>query len=302
VSAILLGGVDIVWQIVTQQPLWSRIGIGFLVWGLIGAGLPEAYRWIKQRENSSHPTAPETEPESATLNPREAGRTQEGPNASAELLLRRQQHLARLQAVLRKDATNLLEVARRLGGWEGQVADTSQASYQADFDSFWRPEVLSDDLKNHYKEYYEEKEMLRQRAKTHDKEFQDTLNLAVKLVTPTNLPEQIRTKVAIAYLDKCRGKGPGMRLEMSPGHFSYSYHGGSISKAGPDLRPPEDIIAVLKAFESFQPDAELVNRCTSLNQRANDTIEKAKQLSDKALRLAERAYLDGTCEYLGDRH
>src|SRR5262245_33941497 len=51
---------------------------------------------------------------------------------NSELLLQRQQHLNRLQAVLRKDATNLLEVARRLNGWEGQVANTSQASYQAD--------------------------------------------------------------------------------------------------------------------------------------------------------------------------
>jgi hypothetical protein len=107
--------------------------------------------------------------------------------SNSELLLQRQQHLNRLQAVLRKDATNLSEVARRVGGIEGRVADIDQASYQADFDSFWRPEVLSDDLKNHYKEYHEEKELLRHQVESHDREFRDTLNVAAKLVSPTNL-------------------------------------------------------------------------------------------------------------------
>jgi hypothetical protein len=222
--------------------------------------------------------------------------------SNSELLLQRQQHLNRLQAVLKKDATNLLEVARRLNDWEGQVADTSQASYQADFDSFWRPEVLSDDIKNHFKEYAEEKEMLRHQVEMHDQTFRDTLHFAEKLITPTNLSEHIRKKVAIAYLDKCRGKGPGIELRISPDSFGWSWHGGSGGSSGPNVKPPEDIISTLKTFESFKPDAALVSRCASLTEHTKVIAEKAKNLSQKALTLAERTYLYGTCPYLDTKN
>src|ERR1039458_4010817 len=50
-SATILGGMDMVWQIQTGQALWWRLVVGFVIFGLIGAGLPEGLRWIKKRED-----------------------------------------------------------------------------------------------------------------------------------------------------------------------------------------------------------------------------------------------------------
>jgi len=50
-SATILGGMQMVWQIQTGQPLWWRLVLGFVIFGLIGAGLPEGLRWISKREN-----------------------------------------------------------------------------------------------------------------------------------------------------------------------------------------------------------------------------------------------------------
>lgn len=40
------------WQIQTDRSLPIRVLVGVLLWGLIGAGLPEALRWIKHRESA----------------------------------------------------------------------------------------------------------------------------------------------------------------------------------------------------------------------------------------------------------
>jgi hypothetical protein len=50
-SALILGGMDIVWQVQTDKSLLVRLTVGVLLWGLIGAGLPETLRWVKRREN-----------------------------------------------------------------------------------------------------------------------------------------------------------------------------------------------------------------------------------------------------------
>jgi hypothetical protein len=89
-----------------------------------------------------------------------------------------------------------------------------------------------------------------------------------------------------------------MQLQISSDSFGWSWHGASGGSSGPNVKPPEDIISTLKTFESFKPDAELVNRCASLTEQTNVIAEKAKNLSQKALTLAERTYLYGTCPYL----
>jgi hypothetical protein len=52
-SALILGGMSIVWQVQTDKSLFVRLLVGILLWGLIGAGLPEAFRWIKRRQVAS---------------------------------------------------------------------------------------------------------------------------------------------------------------------------------------------------------------------------------------------------------
>jgi len=39
-----------VWQIQTERSVFVRLIVGILLWSLIGAGLPEALRWVKRRQ------------------------------------------------------------------------------------------------------------------------------------------------------------------------------------------------------------------------------------------------------------
>ena len=54
-SAVLLGGMDMVWAIQTDRPASWRIVVGVLIWITIGVGLPEAWRWISRIENEQSP-------------------------------------------------------------------------------------------------------------------------------------------------------------------------------------------------------------------------------------------------------
>lgn len=56
-SAVILGGMDVVWQVQTDKSPLVRITVGMLLWGLIGAGLPESFRWIKRRQEQAQSSA-----------------------------------------------------------------------------------------------------------------------------------------------------------------------------------------------------------------------------------------------------
>ena len=67
ISAVLLGGTGLLWELRTQQPTWWRISAGVLIWVCVGVGLPEALRWISTRQSSvllqqSVQVAPQPEP------------------------------------------------------------------------------------------------------------------------------------------------------------------------------------------------------------------------------------------------
>lgn len=53
ISALVLGGVDIVWQFTTSMPWWWRGIVGISVGGLIFIGLPEGLRWIARRQQQA---------------------------------------------------------------------------------------------------------------------------------------------------------------------------------------------------------------------------------------------------------
>jgi Leucine-rich repeat (LRR) protein len=50
VSASLMGGIGIVWELQTEQPTWWRICAGILIWVCVGVGLPESLRWVSKRQ------------------------------------------------------------------------------------------------------------------------------------------------------------------------------------------------------------------------------------------------------------
>jgi hypothetical protein len=52
-SAVVLGGTCMVWELRTQEPIWWRITAGVLVWICVGVGLPESLRWVGGRQASS---------------------------------------------------------------------------------------------------------------------------------------------------------------------------------------------------------------------------------------------------------
>jgi hypothetical protein len=53
ISALLLGGTDIAWQIMTDYPIWWRIVVGVSVGGIVFVGLPEGFRWITTRQQQA---------------------------------------------------------------------------------------------------------------------------------------------------------------------------------------------------------------------------------------------------------
>ncbi len=60
ISALVLGGTDIVWQFTTQMPWWWRTIVGISVGSLIFIGLPESLRWVSRRQQQIAPETPRT--------------------------------------------------------------------------------------------------------------------------------------------------------------------------------------------------------------------------------------------------
>jgi hypothetical protein len=54
-SAILLGGMSVMWQVTTMQPLWFRMVTGGSIGALIGIGVPEGFRWVGHRQTITQP-------------------------------------------------------------------------------------------------------------------------------------------------------------------------------------------------------------------------------------------------------
>jgi hypothetical protein len=74
----MLGGMTFVWQFRTERSLWVRVSIGGILWSVIGAGLPEALRWVTGREQRASST------------------TQRASSSDVERLERIESHLKRL--------------------------------------------------------------------------------------------------------------------------------------------------------------------------------------------------------------
>ena len=58
ISALALGGTDIVWQFTTKMPWWWRTIVGASVGSLIFVGLPETLRWVSRRQQQITPVTP----------------------------------------------------------------------------------------------------------------------------------------------------------------------------------------------------------------------------------------------------
>ena len=109
----------------------------------------------------------------------------------------------------------------------------------------------------------------------------------------------VRPQVAYSLVRRCIGRGGEFRLEISPNRRGYSYQtgtgGGGSNSAG---SPSVDLVAGADAFRDFQKDADFVETCERITERAAEIQMTLLSLSQEASMLAEVTTLDGDCRYL----
>lgn len=216
-----------------------------------------------------------------------------------EIWMLRQSHLAQLQPLLRRESDNFVIVADR-ARTVGRISNLNNGT-EPDFpelELLLSPEVLSQDLANHYPEYWQKKQELLKDILRQDAKFGDTVVLVSKPVYLPNHAENQRVTVGHAFIDRCLGHGPGIAVEEYPnGGYSYRILQGGGSNSAGHVSQNENVTAILNAFKSISPTAETAKRCEALTEGAASISVKAKELSLMAKRLALRTVLAGDCEY-----
>lgn len=208
----------------------------------------------------------------------------------------RQNHLVKLQTVLRVDSEKLTSVSRQARN-VGRITGFSNglATDMAELELYFSPDLLTPDLANHYQEYWQEKQELLKDVQRQDGEFGDTVGRVSKSLQLPSYAESRRTELGQNYLQKCLGKGPGFTLTVRDEGYSYTTLGGGGSNSGG--HPPQDLTGAAKAFQSISPDSETIKHCEALMKGATSIAAKATELALMANRLAERTVLAGNCEY-----
>ena len=208
----------------------------------------------------------------------------------------RQQHLARLQPILRTDADRLdtLAKALRADRYSLNLSDLSPPGVQVREHDFWEPDPMSGDLREHFREYFSAKQRLRAAAHLQDESFWKAASSVEKQIRLPKYPSRIR-EISLSILDKCMGKGPGLRLIVQEGSFNYVTKAGLTGGSG---KPGEDMIAAFSVFKSFKSDPQLLATCHALTQRADSLAAVAERLSNEARVLAEHTTLEGSCPFV----
>src|SRR5262245_55318940 len=209
-----------------------------------------------------------------------------------------QTHLRQLQPVLRTDAERLAQVAKRMRA-EGRVTDIrkERPDNAAELRSlFTSHPVLRADLQNHYQDYSQAKERLRQSVSDQEEEFQQTTALVMTKLSLAPAAEPRRSEIAWAILEKCLNKGPGITLTTRPDGYQYTVR-GKTQRYGGGATVAEDEGAAVAAFTSFAAEADVLAHCGSLKKRAAGIVATADKLSADALALSAQTTLPGECKY-----
>ena len=242
--------------------------------------------------------APEPAQEPLPGRPADAPQTHAADTRLARATDVREAHLRQLQPVLRIDAERMSQVARRIRA-EGRVTDLrkERSDNAVELRSlFTSHRVLSADLQNHYPEYSEAKDRLRRSVGEQEEEFQQTIQLVMVKLSPPPVAEPRRPEIALAILEKCLGKGPGMTLTTRPDGYQYTVR-GRTQRYSSGAAVAEDEGAAFAAFTSFGPEPEVVAHCDSMKKRAAGIAANAEKLSADALALAGQTSLPGECKY-----
>lgn len=213
----------------------------------------------------------------------------------------RQQHLARLQPLLRADADTFPSLSQR-EGTNGFFIDPRALGdgRTADYQRAWQSDnPLTGDLRNHFGEYAEARQQFVAAVESHDRELNTAHIQIVKLLIPMLAYEGRRDQVAGAILQTCLGRKGEVFVHVDGGSYSYGINAGwanmSGSGAGP---PPPDLVASARAARSFTPTAVLKAECARLQGSAKRIVETAITLGKQARELSEKAILSGGCAFV----
>jgi hypothetical protein len=211
-----------------------------------------------------------------------------------------QRHLDRLRPILLADAKLTSDLSKTVHdsghAWGLHSSDRSD-------ERFWFPNVLTRDLEVHFMDYFRAREELRNDIAAQEKEMR---TLIARVGDAFSVPDVLthsdwptgRLQVAYALVRRCMEKATPMRLQrLHGGGYEFEYGtGGSQTNSAEE--PPSSLVAMVEAFEQFQPDDGFRRACRTLADRAAEIERKLLEASDEANRLAEVSQIRGLCRYL----
>jgi hypothetical protein len=211
----------------------------------------------------------------------------------------RERHLEQLHPVLQHESDSLKYISN-MAKDIGYVIDVSNApsKYKPMIQQMlWLDPLLSDDLKNHYREYDLRKYRL---AGQMELQSQEAFVLVRDMVSSVGRPvtrEDSEYEAAVSYTRACMGRGPGISLERT--EYGYRFTSALRGPLGAEFGNLQ-IEFYIQSFESFQ---QLTNknhfepRCEILKKRADWITSEAADLSRQARVYSEQGNFKGECQF-----
>ncbi len=211
-----------------------------------------------------------------------------------QIASRRAQHLQRLQPVLRSEAERLRGMAKTLEerGYVAGPEQTQRANIWSDV------EVMSEDIRNHFPDYYTAKEAFITAALRAGREYQEITRTIDGRIRAQIATGDHRAWVIPALVDKCVGIGPTMKVTISADN-QITYETPTTSGSGKG--GPEDVLRAQNAFEVFNRftfENELHARCQQLQKDVMSIAENAKAAASMAILASEQTMLPGDCKFV----
>jgi hypothetical protein len=201
-----------------------------------------------------------------------------------------QQHLQRLQAVLRAEGDRLSGVGKTLTS-SGYVSSTPSDSLHA----FWLEDTLSDDVGVHFPDYFRVREDFLRSIPEHDAKYERLVTHAVRELRLPADAEGMRSQIVDSVIDHCLNNGPGISFTESPGGFTFNWAHGGKSGSGEEVTAYR---AAANAYKALKLSAELSDSCRQTRDDAVRLATEAFRLARLARKSAEQTALHGECSYL----
>lgn len=206
------------------------------------------------------------------------------------------QHFAQLKPILRTESTRLQNVSTIIQDRGHFSGITPYEPESPNPSMFLYPDLLSNDLAEHFSDYARSKQLLVAEINKQDTEFRVALSDATSQINPAlKLDPNWKENVAVSLLERCMGRGPGITLVLTSRGFDFESFGQSAPNM---LKPITEQINALEGFRSFVPNESFRSHCDSLTRNAKEIMSHAQELSRRAQYQAESTILKGDCEFL----